>query len=649
MTGGSLGLRTGSYGSLPQHLQNSVVLPIQTTSISTRKPQKMFLSSSREKEKFLQWICKMAVRRRVMMPFLVIVSVLVFIMLMSVVSKDSDEDPPEGPDARSMSSLRFQMGLDDFSSSYRPIQKGPDAQSSSSQNFEKEPDALSSSSQHLQAAGSNGIIISSYNEPPMVSAKQDYRRDNKSSFVLDESVNHENKTLPQPPVFRASALPPPRHPCENFALPPPPADKKRTGPRPCPVCYLPVEQAMALMPTAPSDSPLLKNLTYIMEDSPISLPPFGGSPFGGYPSLKQRNNSFDIKESMNIHCGFVKGNRPGHKTGFDIDEADLLEMEQCHGIVVASAVFGNYDIIQQPKNISEAAKRDACFYMFLDEETEAYMKNSSVLGSTKKVGLWRVVVVHNLPYADSRRNGKVPKLLLHRIFPNARFSIWIDGKLELVVDPYQILERFLWRKNATFAISRHYRRFDVFKEAEANKAAGKYDNASIDHQIEFYRREGLTHYSSAKLPITSDVPEGCVIIREHVPITNLFTCLWFNEVDRFTARDQISFSTVRDKIMAKVNWTIEMFLDCERRNFVVQAYHRDVLEHMVHPLSESATVVHPPPLSTNVPSIKASPETVNDKAVRPPVRKVPVKRGRERRSGSRRHRTRSSVKDTNLF
>lgn len=63
--------------------------------------------------------------------------------------------------------------------------------------------------------------------------------------------------------------------------------------------------------------------------------------------------------------------------------------------------------------------------------------------------------------------------------------------------------RFLWRENATFAISRHYRRFDVFVEAEANKAAGKYDNSSIDYQVEFYKNEGLTPYSEVKLPITS--------------------------------------------------------------------------------------------------------------------------------------------------
>jgi len=66
-----------------------------------------------------------------------------------------------------------------------------------------------------------------------------------------------------------------------------------------------------------------------------------------------------------------------------------------------------------------------------------------------------------------------------------------------------IVCRFLWRQNATFAISRHYKRFDVFAEAEANKAAAKYDNASIDFQIEFYKKEGLTPYTSAKLPITS--------------------------------------------------------------------------------------------------------------------------------------------------
>lgn len=63
--------------------------------------------------------------------------------------------------------------------------------------------------------------------------------------------------------------------------------------------------------------------------------------------------------------------------------------------------------------------------------------------------------------------------------------------------------RFLWRQNANFAISRHYKRYDVFEEAEANKAAGKYDNSTINEQIDFYIKEGLQLYSEAKFPITS--------------------------------------------------------------------------------------------------------------------------------------------------
>ncbi|CAJ1936486.1 unnamed protein product [Sphenostylis stenocarpa] len=438
---------------------------------------------------------------------------------------------------------------------------------------------------------------------------------------------------PPPPAYFLGYHLPPGHPCNSFTLPPPPADKKRTGPRPCPVCYLPVEEAIGLMPTLSSPSPVLRNLTYVYEENLNRDREFGGSEFGGYPTLKQRNDSFDIRESMSVHCGFLRGTKPGRNTGFDIDEADLFEMEQCNGVVVASAIFGNFDEINEPRNVSDYSRKTVCFLMFVDEETEKYLSSSGRLGISKKIGSWRIIVARNLPYADARRTGKIPKLLLHRLVPNARYSIWLDGKLELVVDPYQILERFLWRKNATFAISKHYRRFDVFVEAEANKAAGKYENTSIDFQIEFYKKEGLTPYTEAKLPLISDVPEGCVIVREHVPISNLFTCLWFNEVDRFTSRDQISFSTVRDKILSRVDFHFHMFLDCERRNFVVQKYHRDLLLRLAPPATfgySSPPPPSPPPLHV----LEASPE----KGPNLSVRRGPGRRGKDRRTGQRRHR-----------
>ncbi|KAL8140503.1 hypothetical protein V2J09_006524 [Rumex salicifolius] len=555
MTGGSLGLRSSSYGSLQQQQQS--LIQDQLASLSPpippffvgRKPVKMM----KDKERLFPWILMFAGRKKVGMLFICIISLAVFAWVLYMGRADQGREDVRSP------SIRFS---------------------------------------------------------------------NNSDIEFKTSLAHEEEKT-TPVYFTGYALPP-GNPCESFTLPPPPADKKRTGPRPCPVCYLPVEEAISLMPNAPSYSPVVKNLTYFYDENPSKTnTEFGGSNFGGYPSLKQRDDSYDIRESMTVPCGFVKGSRAGRGTGYDIDDSDLYDMDQCRGIVVASAIFGNFDILRQPRNISETAKRTVCFFMFLDEQTEQYMRNTSVIDGSKKVGLWRTVVVRNNPYTDPRRTGKIPKLLMHRLFPNARYSIWMDGKLELVVDPYQILERFLWRQNASFAISRHYKRFDVFVEAEANKAAGKYENASIDFQVDFYKKEGLTPYTSAKLPITSDVPEGCVIIREHIPISNLFTCLWFHEVDRFTSRDQISFAIVRDKIKARTNWTTSMFLDCERRNFVVQGYHRDVLEHRrTHP----PVLQHPPPSPPLSPP--PPPPLLSEKWRPPPRRAKGRRRNRKVSAGS---------------
>ncbi|KAL5162852.1 hypothetical protein HKD37_07G019867 [Glycine soja] len=571
-----IGIRSGSYGSLDKQVQNG----------TSRKASKML--KEKEKERLFLWICKFAGRKKVGMLFLCLISAAVFVWVLYV-------------------------------------GKGEDSQ--------------------------DGNTVTNINVNESVS-KSDSTFENSMTNAM--GLTKRLVLLPPPTGYFLGYHLPPGHPCNSFTLPPPPADKKRTGPRrlcyvlACPVCYLPVEEAIGLMPALPSPSPVLGNLTYVYEENLSRDGEFGGSDFGGYPTLKQRNDSFDIRESMTVHCGFVRGIKPGRNTGFDIDGADLFEMEQCDGVVVASAIFGNFDVINEPNNISDYSRKTVCFLMFVDEQTEKYLISSGKLGISKKIGLWRTIVARNLPYPDARRTGKkgegkilrsidllvlarsyIPKLLLHRLVPNARYSIWLDGKLELVVDPYQILERFLWRKNATFAISKHYRRFDVFIEAEANKAAGKYDNASIDFQIEFYKKEGLTPYTEAKLPLISDVPEGCVIVREHVPISNLFACLWFNEVDRFTSRDQISFSTVRDKILSRVDFHFNMFLDCERRNFVVQKYHRDLLLRLAPPASPPPPSP-PPPL----PVLETSPE----KGANSPIRRGPGRRGKDRRAGSRRHR-----------
>lgn len=83
---------------------------------------------------------------------------------------------------------------------------------------------------------------------------------------------------------------------------------------------------------------------------------------------------------------------------------------------ICASKTGNYDEIQQPRNISDVAKRDVCFFMFVDEETMSFINKTNALDSTRRLGLWRVVLVNNLPYTDARRTGKVSVVSFSKSF-----------------------------------------------------------------------------------------------------------------------------------------------------------------------------------------------------------------------------------------
>ncbi|KAL6211434.1 hypothetical protein ACLB2K_016660 [Fragaria x ananassa] len=152
-------------------------------------------------------------------------------------------------------------------------------------------------------------------------------------------------------------------------------------------------------------------------------------------------------------------------------------------------------IVQRP--VSRLSRKNVCFVMFIDEVTlRTLSSEGQTLDRMGFIGLWKIVVVKNLPYADMRRAGKIPKLLPHRLFPSARYSIWLDSKLRLQLDPLLILEYFLWRKGHEYAISNHYDRHCVWEEVAQNKKLNKYNHTIIDEQFAFYKDDGLTRFNA---------------------------------------------------------------------------------------------------------------------------------------------------------
>lgn len=302
--------------------------------------------------------------------------------------------------------------------------------------------------------------------------------------------------------------------------------------------------------------------------------------FAGRQSLEQREQSF-VANDQTLNCGFVKSPKGYPSTGFDLAEEDEAYIGSCH-IAVISCIFGNSDRLRSPmgKTVSRFSRKNVCFVMFVDAITLQTLSSEGHMPDRMGyIGLWRIVVVKNLPYTDMRRVGKIPKLLAHRLFQNARYSIWLDSKLRLQLDPLLVLEYFLWRKGHEYAISNHYDRHCVWEEVAQNKKLNKYNHTVIDEQFAFYQADGLKRFNpmDPQKLLPSNVPEGSFIVRAHTPMSNLFSCLWFNEVERFTPRDQLSFAYTYQKLR-RMNpskpFYFSMFKDCERRKIAKLFRHR---------------------------------------------------------------------------
>ncbi|KAG0500725.1 hypothetical protein HPP92_000797 [Vanilla planifolia] len=286
--------------------------------------------------------------------------------------------------------------------------------------------------------------------------------------------------------------------------------------------------------------------------------------FTGYQTLEEREDSYNVEDNAEVHCGFYNDNG-----GFKISDEDKQYMQTCKA-VVSTCAFGGGDDLYQPIGMTEASLKKVCYVAFWDEITRgAQEAEGNNIGIDGMIGKWRIVVVSDLPFSDQRLNGKIPKMLSHRLFPQARYSIWVDSKSQFRRDPFGVLEALLWRTNSVFAISEHGARSNLYEEAKAIVKKHKATPEEVDAQIKQYRYDGIPE--DRRLHGKKALAEASVIIREHNPLTNVFMCLWFNEVVRFTSRDQLSFPYVLRRLKIR---NLNMFPVCTRKDLVNSMGHK---------------------------------------------------------------------------
>ena len=193
------------------------------------------------------------------------------------------------------------------------------------------------------------------------------------------------------------------------------------------------------------------------------------------------------------------------------------------GIVVYTAVFGDIgDCLRRPQNVPP----EVPLHAYTDEVTEPTPSN----GWTLLPPVW-----HD---EDPRRRNRHHKLLSHRLYPEAEYTLYVDGSLTPHVDPNELIERYLGRYD--ICLFKNAGRNCIYEELEACTRWGKDDPAIMRSQIDRYRSEGY--------PAGHGLVEAGAVLRRHSQTIHKLNEAWWHEVSTGSKRDQLSFNYVAWKM-----------------------------------------------------------------------------------------------------
>lgn len=186
-------------------------------------------------------------------------------------------------------------------------------------------------------------------------------------------------------------------------------------------------------------------------------------------------------------------------------------------IIIYSAVAGGYDNL----NPVVVEGEDVEYWCFLDdlEQPDGWQTRE-----------------FDFTNADPCRTAKKPKLLPHIYFPTAEWSIWIDGNIDVVADPYTLISE-VDQSGCHIGVFRHPERKCIYDEQERCITGNKDNPTTILDQIDLYHGEGY--------PRNNGLAECNVIVRRHNhPEVLKVMCDWWREVENGSRRDQLSFPYV---------------------------------------------------------------------------------------------------------
>lgn len=156
---------------------------------------------------------------------------------------------------------------------------------------------------------------------------------------------------------------------------------------------------------------------------------------------------------------------------------------------------------------------------------------------------YRVKKTHIDCLDSVRKNRRLKILIPEEIFNNYKYSLYLDYKHPMTIDYENLFSGLEF--GSDILISKHKNRDCVYDEGRKCIDVGKGEEAEILRQLNFYKKENY--------PIHNGLYAAYWIFRRHTVALKLNMESWWEQVERFSSRDQISLPYVAWKHNVKIS------------------------------------------------------------------------------------------------
>ena len=195
---------------------------------------------------------------------------------------------------------------------------------------------------------------------------------------------------------------------------------------------------------------------------------------------------------------------------------------------VITAIFGNTDELHEPV----PQTRETDFYCFCEAGREPPHKAGT---------LWKLItepLYEKCPrtYKNGKLKAKWYKMQAHKIsfLKKYDFILWVDGSVK--IKSKNMVSAFMNRAGGSICLFRHPWRQCIYKEAEAVKGKLHSINEPVVKQIQYY--------NDHRYPKNNGLYCGTVFGMYRSEKMNRIMDAWWDQVKRFSARDQLSLPYV---------------------------------------------------------------------------------------------------------